>query len=273
MLPMTPENETSWVEAAIETINPVTDTELDQWDLTAGYQSLLQRVVKIDPSVIVVPLRHRRISRKAAGLALAAVLVAGAGAAAAVGSGALTGVFGQPGSTENDTSEFVNPISPEYPALERQIFQALLSDGLRFPPNVNTHVVIDKLVNEAVARTKQIEEGSSALDKSIRTHGIRVQVTGIKGTFAGAAQCAWEGYWIDGYKAGSRMHEEAAVRGMAALNSVITTTVTKNGTHTGSITAETNRKKTLIQDVRLMKQGDLSFFQRDTSINCANGAG
>ena len=42
---------------------------------------------------------------------------------------------------------------------------------------------------------------------------------------------------------------------------------------TGSITAETNRKKTLVQDVRLMKQGDLSFFQRDTRTNCANGTG
>jgi len=270
MTPKKPEGESTWIDTVVGEINPVTDAELGDWDLAAGYESLLQRIVATDPNANVVPLRHRRISRKASGLAIAAILVVGAGAAAAVGGGALTGVFGKPGSTELDTSEFVNPLSPEYPALERQEFQGLLSEGLRFPPNINTDTLIDHLVNEARAYTKEIKVGTSAEDKSIRAHGIRIQVTGIKGSFAGVAQCAWEGYWIDAYTAGNQTHEEAAVQGMAALNRVVTTTPTKNGTHTGSITAETNRKKTLIQDVRLMKQDDVSFFQRDISINCAN---
>jgi hypothetical protein len=270
MNPLTSAGETTWVDAAIGRTNPVADSEPQDWDLAAGYQSLLERIVATDPRVDEVPLRHRRVSRRASGLAVVAVLVVGAGAAAAVGSGALTGVFGTPGSTETDTSEFVNRLSPAFPPLERQLFQELLSDGLRFPPRINTNVVIDSVVNQAAAGIKKIEEGSSSMDKSLRTRGLEVQVTGIKGTFAGVAQCSWEGYWVDAYKAGNQAHEDRAVQGMAALNNVITTTPTKNGTHRGSITAETNRKKALIQDVRLMKQGDVKFFQRDISINCAN---
>jgi hypothetical protein len=269
---MKPETENTWVDAVIGQINPVSDAELEDWDLDSGYQDLLQQVVATEATPKLVPLRRRRLSPKATGLALAAVVVIGTGAAAAVGGGALTGVFGQPGSTENDTSEFANPISPKYPALERQLFQELLSEGLRFPPNVNTHQVIDNTVSEAIVQAKQFAEGKSALDKSVRRHGIRVQVTGIKGSFAGQAQCAWEYYWIDAYKSDSGAHVRTAIRGMSALNDVITTTPTKDGTRTGSITAETNRKKTLVQDVRLMKRGDISFFERDTSVNCANSA-
>jgi hypothetical protein len=267
---MTPQSDNTWVDAAIREASPVTEGDLDNWGLEDGYQSLLRQVASTDVVAGVVAMRHRRLSPKASGLALTAVLVFGAGAAAAVGGGALTGVFGNPGSTENDTSEYVNPLSPGYPALERQVDQSLLSDGLRFPPRFDTHALIDNLVNEAIADTKQIERGSSPEDKLFRTHGLRIQVTGIKGTFAGLAQCAWEYTWLGAYAARNRTGESVAVRGMAALNGVITTTPTANGTHTGSITAETNRKKTLIQDVRLMKHGDVSFFQNDTSINCAH---
>ena len=267
---MRTESDTAWVDGAIGEVDPLTGAALDSWDLNDGYRDLLERIVSTEVDARVVPLRHRRISRKASGLAVAAVLVLGAGAAAAAGSGALTGVFGQPGYTENDASEYVNPLSPQYPALEKQLFGQLLSEGLRLPPNVKASQVIDDIVNRGIASTKQIEHGTSAMDKSLRTHGMRVQVTGIKGTFAGVAQCAWESYWVDAYKAGNGSNEATAVRGMASLNDVITSTPTANGTHMGSIMAETNRKKTLIQDVRLMNHGDLSFFERDTSVNCAN---
>jgi hypothetical protein len=267
---MRTDSDMAWVDGIIGEVDPLAGAELDSWDLDGGYSDLLELVVSSEVDASVVPLRHRRISRKASGLAVAAVLVLGAGAAAAAGSGALTGVFGQRGYTENDASEYVNPLSPQYPALEKQLFQQLLSEGLRLPPNVKASQVIDNVVNQGIASTKRIEHGTSAMDKSLRTHGMRVQVTGIKGTFAGAAQCAWEYYWVDANRAGNGSHEAAAIRGMASLNDVITSTPTANGTHTGSIMAETNRKKTLIQDVRLMQHGDLSFFERDTSVNCAN---
>ena len=94
-------------------------------------------------------------------------------------------------------------------------------------------------------------------------------MTGIKGQFAFLAQCTWQQNWIAGVSRQQRGCKNAAIRGMKALNTVITTTPSKNGAFSGSIMAETNQRKALAGYVGHMQHNDVNFIQRVVSINCA----
>jgi hypothetical protein len=95
-----------------------------------------------------------------------------------------------------------------------------------------------------------------------------MQVTGIKGAFAGLAQCSWQQNWIQASQADDGAEKNTAIRRMEALDTVITTTPSKDGTFSGSIMAETNQKKALAGYVRHMQHNDLNFIQRVVFINC-----
>jgi hypothetical protein len=258
------------VDDAVAEIDALGHVDLTELGLDVAFGDLLEQIVRSGGPEKVVPSRRRRLPGKAATIGIAAVLLCGAGAAAAVKGGALTGLFGQSGYTENDTSEYVLATSPGYPAVARQNFEQLLREGLRFAPGTNTRHVLQMYVSEQQAELRTLESGHTAAAKSLRVHGLLVQITGIKGTFAGLAQCSWQEYWVTAYTSGDRAEQNAAVRGMAALDNVITVTASKTGTFSGSIMAETNHTRTLLQDVREMKDGDFSRIKRATAVQCAS---
>jgi hypothetical protein len=262
-----------WVDSAVAEIAVVTDSELAQWQLTEGFDGVLAQILGSDVQGAIRPWRRRRLSRRAGTLAIAAVVVASAGAAAAaVKGGALTGLFGAPGSTENDTSEYVNIAAPNFPALAHQLGSQLHSEGLRFAPNISPNQMVDTLVQETQRMVSRQERGNSAAANATREHGSFMDVTGVKGRIAGLAQCTWQQSWIRAYQADDAAGKNAAINGLIALNSVITTTQSKNGTFSGSIMAETNQKKALAGYIGRMKDNDFKFIQRLTTINCAPAA-
>jgi hypothetical protein len=257
-----------WVDSVVAETSPIKDSTLAQLDLTKGFDDLLANIFGADIPRKIVPLRRRRISRRAGTLTIAALVVASAGAAAAVKGGALTGIFGTGKGTESDASEYVDVAASNYPTVARQLFTQLQSDGLRFAPGTNIDRTINAYVKQEETSIRQLESGNSAEARSIRTHGLEMQVTGIKGVFASMAQCTWQQSWMQAYQEHDGAGKNAAIRGMKSLNAVITTTPSKHGTFSGSIMAETNQKKALDGYVRHMQHNDFEFIQRVISINC-----
>jgi hypothetical protein len=257
-----------WVDSVVAETSPIKDSTLAQLDLTKGFDDLLANIFGADIPREIVPLRRRRISRRAGTLTIAALVVASAGAAAAVKGGALTGIFGTGKGTESDASEYVDVAASNYPTVARQLFTQLQSDGLRFAPGTNIDRTINAYVKQEETSIRQLESGNSAEARSIRTHGLEMQVTGIKGVFASMAQCTWQQSWMQAYQEHDGAGKNAAIRGMKSLNAVITTTPSKHGTFSGSIMAETNQKKALDGYVRHMQHNDFEFIQRVISINC-----
>jgi hypothetical protein len=266
------DDEDRWVESVVAETATITDPELAQMELTQGFDDVLAQILESDAEGVIRPLRRRRMPRKAATLAIAGVIVASAGAAAAVKGGALTGLFGASGMTENDSSEYVNIAAPNFPALAHQLGDQLRSEGLRFAPGINADQMVDTLVKETQLMVSRQERGNSAAAKATRQHGSFMDVTGVKGRIAGLAQCTWQQSWIQAYQASDAPGKVTAINGLIALNNVITTTRSKNGTFSGSIMAETNQKKALLGYIRHMKDNNFKFIQRLTSINCAPAA-
>jgi len=261
----------SWVNSVVAETAPVKDSTLAALDLTKGFDDLLANVFRSEMSGEIVPLRRRRISRRAGTLAIVAVIVAGGAAAAAVKGGALTGLFGSPGKTENDTSEYVNIAAPNFPALAHQLGDQLHVEGLRFAPGVNLNQMVDLFVKETQDQVRLDERGNSVSANITREHGELMDVTGVKGHIATLAQCTWQQSWIQAYEADDSTGKSAAINGLTALNDVKTTTRSKNGSFTGSIMAETNQKKALVGYIGRMRDGDLGFVQRLTTLNCPAG--
>jgi hypothetical protein len=108
--------EDSWVDSVVAKMALVEDSTLALLDLTKSLDELLGHVLGSDMPDKVVPLRRRRISRRTGAVAVLAVIAVGGASAAAVKGGALTGLFGTPGSTEMDTSEYVNIAAPSFPS-------------------------------------------------------------------------------------------------------------------------------------------------------------
>jgi hypothetical protein len=269
---MSMDGDDPWVDSAVAERAFVTDAELAQMQLTNGFNDVLARIAAADARP-AIQRRRRPISRRAATLAIAGVVLASAGAAAAaVRGGALTGLFGAPGMTENDTSEYVNIAAPNFPALAHQLGDQLHSEGLRFAPGVGRNQMVDLLVQEIQRMVMQEEQGTSAAAKATRQHGSFMDVTGVKGRIAGLAQCTWQHSWLQAYEANDAAGKNTAIEGLSALNNVITTTRSKNGTFSGTIMAETNQKNALVGNIRHMKDNDFKLIQRLTALNCPAAA-
>jgi hypothetical protein len=163
-------------------------------------------------------------------------------------------------------SEYVSIAAPNFPALAHQLGKQLHSEGLRFAPNISPNQMVDTLVQETQRMVSRQERGNSAAAKATREHGSFMDVTGVKGRIAGLAQCTWQQSWIRAYQADDAAGKNAAINGLIALNSVITTTQSKNGTFSGSIMAETNQKKALAGYIGRMKDNDFKFIQRPTAL-------
>jgi hypothetical protein len=123
--PVSLDGASTWVDEAVAETAVITDAELAQMDLSEGLDEVLAQVFEEEAPRNIRPLRRplrrRRTTRKVAALALAGVIVASAGAAAAVKGGALTGLFGTPGSTEMDRSEYVDIAASNFPALAHEL--------------------------------------------------------------------------------------------------------------------------------------------------------
>ena len=165
------DTESAWVDSIVAATAPVNDSTLVALDLTKSFDELLVNVLQSEESGKIVPLRGRRISRRAGTVAIVAVIVAGGGAAAAVKGGALTGLFGAPGKTENDTSEYVNIAASSFPVLAHQLGDQLHSEGLRFAPGVNPDQMVDLFVTETQRQVHLDERGNSASARITRAQG------------------------------------------------------------------------------------------------------
>jgi hypothetical protein len=255
--------EHDWILAAVGAAAPVTDSDLAQMDLQAGFDDLLHSVLADE-----MPGRRQRsqkfrkpgrrrpaVPRSAASLAVVAALVGMAGVAAAVTGGALTGLFGGPGATENDLSEYVNMAAPNFPTVVHQLAEQLHAEGLRFAPGVSTSAQIAYAIQTDQAMVKR--DGSGV-----------TQVTGIKGRFALLASCTWQRSWLAAFDHHDRSAMNAAVTGMQHLDAVVTTTPTKDGSFTGRIISEVNDNRDQVRLIAAMRHDDASPVQRDVTINC-----
>jgi hypothetical protein len=140
-------------------------------------------------------------------LAIAGAVLGTGGVAAAIGmSGALTGIFGKPGNTENDTSQYVDATKPDFPHLARQWASQLQHEGLQFAPGYDPQRNIDSAI-ATIQRTKQQFQ---------RTHEARslLQITSVKGDIAHAAACTWERSWLDAHQARDQASMSADAAGM-----------------------------------------------------------
>src|SRR3954469_25013529 len=96
-----------------------TDTQVQAWKLAAALDGLPVAVHDASAAAARVPRTPRAAKRRRRIIATAAVTAtlgaASVGVAAAAGAfGAHTGLFGSPGMTENDTSEYLDLNAPDF---------------------------------------------------------------------------------------------------------------------------------------------------------------
>ncbi|MEX5634050.1 hypothetical protein [Parafrankia sp. FMc2] len=121
-----------------------------------------------------------------AGLAAAALL----GTAFASSDGlARTGIFGSPGFTESDTSEWLNTGAPDF----REVVESLRPSDIPLPAGRSWQPVIDQ----------QVANG--------QREPARMQVTGVRQAFAFYAVCVWDGEWLAARQAGDTVRVGRAV--------------------------------------------------------------
>lgn len=138
------------------------------------------------------PRRRRRGRRTTLVLVAACLVVPAAGAGAYLVS-AHTGVFGKPGMTENDTTEFLDTGAPDFP----QVVRTLEPRGLPVPAGWDWGREADL----AVRRFRTSPDGS----------GVVVQETGVSSRFAYRARCAWTWALVRRTRAGDAAGAAAAL--------------------------------------------------------------
>lgn len=167
-------------------------------------------------------------------VATTVVLAAGTGVAAAAGLLDMhTGVFGEPGKTENDTSEYLNSTGAETPALLRSYVQEMpLAPGYSADP--------------------LIERFTSGENVVVQAAGLQAQV------FAWST-CSWELTWLDARAAGDTVAQAEAT---AVLREVPGWPVVPVIDGDGRLTA------TFRGIADAATAGDPGPIQQDTAVNC-----
>jgi hypothetical protein len=232
----------------------ITDAELARPELDAATRHLPERVRatgRAGASIAAAPpllaargetaaLRRRSPPRKrrrkvlvaAAGGVLAATAFA---PTAADWVGARTGWFGEPGMTENDTSEFLDLSSPEIAEIAWQL-------GARYPlPPGGSY-------DDAIARLRNTDGEMHLMSES-----------GVEAFMAGDAACQWERAWLAADASGDAA---AALRAVAVLREVPTweAIVAVDGGGVVELWTE-------VADAAA--RGDRSIVERDVELNCA----
>jgi hypothetical protein len=132
-----------------------------------------------------------------------AVLLAVGGTAVAAG-GAHTGLFGQPGFTENDTSEYLDVLAPDF----REVALSY-AKGVDFAPGYSAETYLG-LFDPAHQQAQVLPE--------LRGRGIRMQASGVKGTIEQWAFCSWARTSMTDADALGHMRAIAKTDAMAATN-------------------------------------------------------
>lgn len=173
------------LDAALSDAATVSDQQLDSDEVRVAISAL---VAARKPRA---PRSHGR-ARKVAGVTVA-LLVVGAGAAAAGGFPVLhTGMFGLPGMTENDTSEYLNPASPDVVALlDSYAKETPLAPGYSLAPDI--------------ARVQNV--------------GALMQSDGLRGSVALFSACTWEQSWVRAHTSGDTKAEAVALAALRAVPS------------------------------------------------------
>jgi hypothetical protein len=174
---------------------PLRDEELPA-DLPDALADLAHALVISDEGTLRLRPRRRLMV-----LALATLAVPAAGAGAWALS-SHTGLFGAPGTTENDTSEWLNPAGADFP----EVAASLAPRELPLPPGISWSDEVQRVV--AIDRTPTPPPGDRA--------PALVQVTGVRAQFAFRARCAWETAWVRRREAGDLAGAGAALAVMRA---------------------------------------------------------
>ncbi|MFF0467630.1 hypothetical protein ACFYPX_09430 [Micromonospora zamorensis] len=110
---------------------------------------------------------------------------------------ASTGEYGQPGYTENDTSEYLRTDGVDF----REVVQVLRPTEVPVPPGYSFASDIEEFVSGV--------GGEPAV----------IQVTAIRGIYAGWAACAWKADWLAARFAGDEPRSAAAVAVLREVSS------------------------------------------------------
>lgn len=233
--------EDTWVDDALSRSRGVSTADVAEMDLWAGFEDLLAHIWASDHAVGRTPGRGRR-----AVLTLAVVgglLGTGGIAAAAAGTsyrsvgGALTGVFGQPGKTENDTSEIVDLNAADFPVVASRLAQQLQQDGLRFAPGYD----MGHNVEATVHRLQRL--------------GGETDVTGVEGWIADDAACSWQRSWLTAHD-----HDDQAAMGVASAGLRQTAGLT--------IMSQINNTESMSELASDAEQGNAAPLQANVTLNC-----
>jgi hypothetical protein len=176
--------------------------------------------------------RRRRLLVVAAGSVGA---VAFATPAAADWVSAHTGLFGEPGLTETDTSEWLDAASPEIADIARDL-------GTQYPlPSGGSY-------DDAIAR--------------LQANGGLVQETGVDNFMAHEAACQWDRAWLAADTAGDAQAANTAVEVLAAVPTWETLVASDGGGVTEHLT----------EVAAATRRGDRGVVEDHVQANCATEA-
>ena len=178
------------LDALLDMANPVTEEDIEQFDLAPQYADLLTRITHDEQSDAVVSRKLRRGRRSIAAVGVAVAVAATGGVAAAAWTSAHTGWFGQPGTTEGDSTEYLNAAGDDFAQAVHQ-----LAVGIQFPAGDS----VDEYIPVVFPREGLVQAGGVRLILSID------------------ASCAWQGYWLQANAAGDTEQQNAAALVLAEV--------------------------------------------------------
>jgi hypothetical protein len=165
MSPPTPE------PGALRAIDPARPVDADDPRMAAALDALGEQIMRT-PRARRAPRRRRNRRRIALAGVVVAALLAAAGPAAGGLLGIHTGLFGAPGMTESDESEFLRTNGREMPALIEEI-------GRHYPLPPG---------GSWAAAMRSVAGGEPAL----------IQRVGVEQAVAWASICQWTDAWLTG---------------------------------------------------------------------------
>ena len=211
-------------------VDPVPASTLATLDLERSFDDLAHGITGDQVDGVLADPGGPRQWRALTGLIAAAVVLVGTASLATAGVFTThTHTYGAPHQTENDTSEFLRVDAPDFPALALR-----LARGIPYPPGDRARNYLHFLIQP----------------------DSTMQAKGITGHFAGDAQCAWYGYWLQARHEGNTTAASTALRQITALPRWKAITDVDSGGPTYAAWA------------RSAAAGDAAPIQRFVSVNC-----
>lgn len=197
-------------------------------------EALIDDSADLARRVAAGPRRSRR-PRRAVSIALAAVLVGAPTAAAAYSWTAHTGVFGDPTTSEEDASEWLDVCAPDFASTAR----TLAPRDLVLPPGATVDMAAEELWGTP--------------DPACEGVGARRQADGIRMAYESWAHCSW----VHTYVAEPSLRDEAARRLKQLANTPLLVA------HDGGGTVEM-----LNELADAAAAGDVARVHQEQRVNC-----